>query len=558
MTPLMMLISVMETAAFPGVGITFPDDGGVYSSPDLNVRAVLDYENLLADSVVYSLNGGAWTLLPRLDTDWYTYKQNDLHHGFSESPAPHDATVLWTAPVTGFVHEFPNPVIVDGIVYYPSSAGIGSLYALDALTGEILWEYPVGPTDDAVTVKDGFVYVASDSLFCLDALDGSREWASGQADWSGSSPAVVDGKVYAGNRIEPEQSMISRFDATTGEVEWTSVIPEMTVSCLAVWEELVLVPSYTGYSSPLYAFDRSTGETVWATPIPVGFWDSSPVVVDSTIFICSWEGLVYAIECLSGEILWTSPVAGSITATLSYHDEFLFGGVEQSAGPFFCADATTGTILWSASAGIHGSPCVADGLVFFGENVNPEEYARVMALDCETGEIVWTYPVEVEWFMSTPAVTDGIMYIAALDGNLYAFGTGYKFSYDAPFTAETGWNELIVEAYCPGGTVHADTVSFLVDPYGIEEEPGGTAAPGLRIIGNPAGSSALMVLMSPSFAAADVRVFDLSGRLLVDSEIPEGPDHQMELDVSDMPPGVYLVRWTQDECSGSSRLVVVR
>lgn len=185
----------------PGVEITSPENSGVYSSPGIDVRAVLDYENLLADSVLFSLNGGAWCPLPRLDTDWYTYMQNDLHHGFSESPAPHDATVLWTAPICSTIHEFPNPVIVDGIVYYPSNMGTDSLYALDPLTGEVIWKYLVGETDDAVTVKDGFLYIASDSLWCLDALTGAKIWASAIADWSGSTPAVDGGRVYAGRNV---------------------------------------------------------------------------------------------------------------------------------------------------------------------------------------------------------------------------------------------------------------------------------------------------------------------------------------------------------------------
>ncbi len=556
MSSLMVLISIMETAAFPGVGITFPEDGGAYSSPEMNVRAVLDYENLLADSVAYSLNGGAWTLLPRMDTDWYTYMQNDLHHGFSESAAPHDATVLWTAPVTGTIHEFPNPVIVDGIVYYPSNSGTDSLYALDALTGEILWKYFVGSTDDAVTVIDGLLYVASDSLYCLDALSGSEIWASCYAGGSGSTPAVAGGKVYAGWRSSGS-SAVSRFDAFTGELEWTTSIDGLTVSCLTIWEGRVFVPSYCGENpSPLYALDASTGEIVWATPIEGGFWDSSPVVVDSTIYICSMLGSLLAIDCLNGEILWTSPIGGETNATPAYNDGHLYVGDTDST--FARIDALSGAIEWIAHFNIHGSPCVADGLVFFGEVYNEGENVMVIALDCVTGETVWTYTVEAEMFMSTPAVTDGIMYIAAIDGNLYAFGTGFKFSYDAPITAEIGWNELIVEAYCLGGTVHADTVSFLVDPYGIEEEPGRPAIPELRILQNPASSSVLMVLMSPSSAAADVRVFDLSGRMLVDSDIPEGSNGQMGLDVSGMPPGVYLVRWTQEGVSGTTRLVVLR
>jgi outer membrane protein assembly factor BamB len=565
MSAAFFLLSLSSLGLITGVEITFPADDGAYNSPDLDVRAVLDYENLLADSVRYSLNGSAWIGIPRLDTDWYTYMQNGLHHGYSESPAPHDASVLWTAPICNTYHEFPNPVVVDGIVYYPvDGLGLDSIFALDPLTGETIWTCHFAGSDDAATVVDGLVYVASDSLYCLDALDGERVWVSSLADVDGSTPSVDGGWVYAGTSrdISPRMSSISRFDAYTGAVDWTSVIDGVsTVSCLTVWEGMVFVPTYNGGISPIYALDAATGETLWFTPVDGGFWDSSPVVVDSVIYIGSDgpAGLL-AIDCLDGGIIWSTPLGNAITATPAFHDGSLFIGTEGNGpnGVFVRVDAPTGGIQWTAAYSIHGSPCVADGLVFFGETLAGAD-ARVVALDCATGETVWTYPVEAEIFMSTPAVTDGIMYISAIDGNLYAFGTGYKFSYDAPMTAQIGWNELIVKAFCPGGTILADTVSFLVDPYGIEEgQPAVPSAPVLRVIGNPAGDCTSLVLLSPSPATALVRVFDLSGRVVIGCEIPEGPDRSIELNVSGFPPGIYSIRWEQDGVCGTASLVVLR
>ena len=179
--------------------ITEPVDGETYDGDWLTVRAIVENENEIPDSVHYSINGQPVLQVPRLNTDWYTYMANDLHTGYSESPAPTDNTILWTAPVTGDSHEFPSPVIVNGIVYYPSNMGTDSLYALDAATGELIWKYRTGMTDDAVTVKNGYLYIASDSVWCLDALTGARIWANGDADCTGSTPAVVEGRVYCAN-----------------------------------------------------------------------------------------------------------------------------------------------------------------------------------------------------------------------------------------------------------------------------------------------------------------------------------------------------------------------
>jgi hypothetical protein len=93
--------------------ITEPVDGETYDGDWLTLRAIVENENELPDSVHYSLNGGAAVLIPRLNTDWFTYMANNNNTGYSESPAPMDNTLLWTAPVTGNIHEFPTPVIVN-------------------------------------------------------------------------------------------------------------------------------------------------------------------------------------------------------------------------------------------------------------------------------------------------------------------------------------------------------------------------------------------------------------------------------------------------------------
>lgn len=527
---------------------------------DLNVRAVLDFENLMADQVVFFLNGAPAVEMPRLNTDWYTYMQSDLHHGFSESPAPQEPEILWTAAVCGTIHEFPNPVVVDGIVYYPSDIGTDSLYALDVLTGETIWKYLVGTTDDAVTVKDGLLYIASDSLWCLDALTGERVWASGMADGSGSTPAAIGADLFAGKLWGWNRSSFSCFDALTGAIRWSSFLPEgVMVSCPTVWEGLVFVPTSGG---PIYAFDCVSGGIVWTNwDSGDGYWDSSPVIVDGILYIGGSDGYLRAIDATAGQTFWATFVNDSgsaITATPAFHGGHLFIGADN--GPFVCVDASSGQILWSVDLTIHGSPCVADGLVCFGEYSNPsQETSRVIALDCDTGDFAWTYTVQANRFQSTPAVTDGVLYIAAIDGFLYAFGTGLKYSYDAPFTAQVGWNELIVEAYCQGGAVFSDSVSFLVDPYGIEEEsPNPPSVPELRILQNPVDTSAMLVLVSSSQDPTGIEVFDLSGRNVASSEIPAGLKQQMELDVSGFPAGIYAIRWMQDGTTGVARLVVLR
>jgi len=512
----MLFVSLLAAILISATGLTItePVDGGTYDGDWLTVRAIVENDNETPDSVSHSLNGQPLALIPRLNTDWYTYMQNDLHHGYSESPAPTDSTILWTAPVTGDYHEFPTPIIVDGIVYYPSNYGTDSLYALDAATGELIWKYRTGYTDDAVTVKDGYLYTASDSLWCLDALTGERVWATAAADADGSTPAVVGGRVYCGRAsYSGSTSYIYCFNAITGAEIWSQTISGYTASCLTVCSGMVFIPAYMG---SLYALDSNTGSLVWEnTDSYGGYWDSSPVVVGNVIYINGQDSRTRAINAMTGITVWEVDITPGtyISATIAYHDGRLYFGDQVDA--FHCLDASNGSTIWSVPGVEHGSSGIADGIVFYGEGSNYyADSARVFALNCETGQVVWSYMTNTGPYgiVSSPAITDGVMYIAGTDGNLYAFGTGLKYTYLDDLFAEVGANELIVTSFDGGVAVAADTVNFTVTGTGINPEP--SCLPGLCAAPNPFSSSLSISYSLPAFGEAQLSVYDLSGRLV--------------------------------------------
>ncbi len=491
---------IMAVVSATDVSITQPEDGGVYSSAVLTLSAIVQNENILPDSVTCSLNGEPFLPVPRLSTDWPTYMQSNLHQGYSAAPAPHEPTILWTAPVTGLIHEFPTPIVVNGIVYYSSNSGDLKLHALDAATGEEIWSYQTMGSDDPPSVVDGRVFLSSDSVYCIDALTGTRLWTfcSGEEEFdAGSTPCVMDGMVAcAGNIWALNETYIHCLSVEDGSEVWVRQLSGRVMNCMAGWNGMFIIGNYMG---PLIALDAETGETVWSNEYSEdGYWDSSPVVVDSTIYIGSFNGSVLAFDCLTGAIIWDSPIGDNITATPSYHDGSLFIGIEGIGpdGNFVRLDAATGQILWNRALSIHGSPGVADGLVFFGEMYFGTD-ARIIALDCATGETVWTYSVEAEMFMGSPSITDGVMYIPAIDGLLYAFGTGLKWTYTDDINAEVGENQLVADSWSGGAVVASDTVSFTVTENGIE--PGPVSGFELMVLPNPFTESAALIVPDRAF-----------------------------------------------------------
>lgn len=511
-----LLLGILSAA---NVSIVEPADGGVYGGDWLTLRAIVENDNELPDSVVFSLNGESFIPVPRLVTDWYTYMANDCRTGYSESPAPHENTVMWTAPVTGPHHEFATPVVVDGRVYYNSSEyGIG--YCLDASTGEEIWHFEgLGTyTDDGMHVQDGYAFLAADSVYCLNAMTGERVWEFGyssnpEVHFEGP-PTLYEDMVFATSYYA------YALDVFTGQELWRSQEPVSCVSGMTAWNGLLFIPGQFG----LTALDTETGEPVWFFECG-GFWDSSPCLVDGVIYIGSlYDICLYAIDATDGSLVWQSSELGAITSTPAYHDgRVIFGtDVLPPPNPVYALDSSTGAIEWEflepnplEDDWLHGSAGIADGLVFWGDAC-VDSTAFIHAVDEETGLEIWNYETGTSQMgiAGSPAITDGVMYIAASDYNLYAFGTGLKWTYRDDLYAQVGSNELIVDSWSEGVVAASDTIQFTVTQTGIVTDPAGSSRPVLSVNPNPFTSSATVSFELDSPCRLSLLVFDITGRLV--------------------------------------------
>ena len=545
--------------------ITEPIDGETYDGDWLPLRAIVENENELPDSVHYSLNGQTAVLIPRLNTDWYTYMANNNRTGYSESPSPHDATILWTAPVTGMGHEFVSPVVVDGRVYHTSEEQ-EIAYCLDAATGSEIWRFEnIGDAiDDAMHVQDGKVYLASDSIWCLDALTGERIWTFGDDNpWGFSGPPVPhQGKVFVSS------SYIYCLDDISGEEIW-KIDSVFTSSSMTAWNDMLFVPGNVSVDPSFHALNIETGEILWENE-NAGYHDSSPVLVDSTIYIGAMDpGQLLAIDPFDGSSVVLKEFGSCIESTPAIHGNRIFLGSYPS---IYCVDRFTGDVEWefeNENDFLHASCGVADGLVFWGDHdgwAPADSTVFIHAVDTQTGTEVWNYEITDAWkgVLSSPAITDGVMYIGAGDGNLYAFGTGLKYTYrEDCFYADVGPNELIVTSFDGGTAVAADTINFTVTQTGITLEPSSRLA--LRASPNPFYSVASISFELSEPGWTSVTVYDLSGRIirtLENSELGAG-QHSIVWDGrrkngEPVSAGLYLCRIQSGGISETTGLCLLR
>ncbi|MDA9612074.1 PQQ-binding-like beta-propeller repeat protein [OM182 bacterium] len=186
-----------------------------------------------------------------------------------------------------------TPVMVDGIMYVTDSRG--SVYALDAVDGHLLWTYDVtrklggGRREGyifrhrGVAVENGVVYSAAGSfLFALDAKTGeplSGFGEEGQAPvildvlhlrdpnietaisvgyWFTTAPQIYDGVVYLGTTRSESHiagGYVLAIDGQTGEVLWHfNTVPQDESD--QGWE----------IAGPTWVGGERNGGGIWETP----------------------------------------------------------------------------------------------------------------------------------------------------------------------------------------------------------------------------------------------------------------------------------------------------
>jgi len=93
-----------------------------------------------------------------------------------------------------------SPAVADGMVYIGSNDH--NVYALNASTGEQVWNYTTGNyVSSAPAVAGGMVFVGSYdySVYALNASTGVRIWSYETGYEVSSSPVVVNGTVFIGS-----------------------------------------------------------------------------------------------------------------------------------------------------------------------------------------------------------------------------------------------------------------------------------------------------------------------------------------------------------------------
>jgi len=234
-------------------------------------------------------------------------------------------------------------------------------------------------------------------------------------------PIYVGGKLYFVNN----NGYAYALDADTGKVLWERRIGLLNASSPTYYRHrLYIVNLVPGH---IVKLDAKTGRTIWKKPLP-GRAESSPVVVDRTVYFGCEDGDLYALSTISGAVRWATQLGGPVKAAPAYYGGRLYVG--DYGGYMNAVDAKSGKLIWQsgslgpgfgASGQFYSTPAVAYGRVYSGNNDG-----RVYSFDISDGTLAWTYSTG-GYAYSGPTVANTrhsppTVFIGSFDGNVYALG----------------------------------------------------------------------------------------------------------------------------------------
>ena len=332
--------------------------------------------------------------------DWRTYNGSDSGNRFSALAQITTANVAtlklkWVFPIQHFGLET-TPLAADGMLYV---TGPNQVFAIDAQTGGLFWQYSRPPTAGLVgdarlgtnrgvaLLRDKIFFVTDNAhLLALDRSSGKLLWetqmppeTAGQHFGGTVAPLIVHDTVVAGvaGADRGIRGFVAAFAVETGAVVWrTWTVPRRGEPGSETWQGKE--PVTGGGSTWLTgSYDAASDTLYWATGNP---WPNSEDVDrpgDNLYTNC-----VLALNARTGELKWyyqftphdlkdrdaTEPNVLVDTVYQSKPSKLLLHADRN--GFFYVLDRTNGKVLlakpflrrvdWASSIGVDGRPVVKD------------------------------------------------------------------------------------------------------------------------------------------------------------------------------------------------------
>jgi outer membrane protein assembly factor BamB/tRNA A-37 threonylcarbamoyl transferase component Bud32 len=296
-----------------------------------------------------------------------------------------------------------------GIVYFGSYDH--HLYAVNAETGNIVWKYL---TDGGIVSRPALgedsIFIGSEDerLHVLSARSGSLLWTYYTKGPIRSSPYIAHGHVFVGS----DDMSLHAVNINGGRGIWQiDTIGEIRSTPFVTQEEV-----YAGNESGEFYCVDFRGGIKWRYKAKRAI-TSSAIVADGTVFFCSLDSYIYALDAKSGYLIWRFKMdKGSISSPCVAENLLYTGAID---GNIYCVNTNNAKEVWrfQTENQVTGSPIVVEEELYCG-SVDGNLYC----LDRQTGQLHWKFNTNHP-ITATPAAGNDRIYVGSTDNLLYALPT---------------------------------------------------------------------------------------------------------------------------------------
>lgn len=271
-----------------------------------------------------------------------------------------DGNLIWRYQTGDHVPS--SPAIVDGRLYIGSDDGY--LYCLDSSNGNLIWRYKVddyiysSPAVDGDRVYFGQGYFGSRDgyLFCINASNGDFIW-NYHTGHVAMSPAIANDRVYAGSA----EGYLYCLDSSNGNLVWRYDAGDVVFSSPAILDGKVYAGSVYNYS--VFCLNASDGSLIWIN-YAGSYIESSPAVAHGRVYIGSYDHYLYCFNATNGNLIWRYQTEYTITCSPAVTKERVYVGSQD--GFVYCLNADNGVLIWNYNTHyiLHSSPAIVDNNLY--------------------------------------------------------------------------------------------------------------------------------------------------------------------------------------------------
>ena len=469
-----------------------------------------------------------------------------------------------------------------------------SFHALNAENGTELWSFFTDGCNDASPViadvdLDGELEVIAAAsspyhLYCLDGATGIIEWSTstGYPNCIDSPPAVadVDGDGKPEVVLGTFNGYVFCFNGENGSIAWQCSLGTDSAiqTCPNILDvdcdgDLDVVVAQWNGDNRIYALEGIDGSILWFSDLPGDYiyHGGSFADVDADgkpeIVIGSYDHYIYLLNAEDGSLEWSYYAPYYVAAPTSIADvdadndlEIVYtsnnriGVLDHNGDPVWSYTAGGSMFRGAALANIDGDT-ITD--IIFGDTSG-----MLTALRGTSPDIIWEIDLEAHY--GNTFNIDNAPVIADFDGDgkLDVFVVG---GYATSSTPENNHGRAYMlsagEGSGPGWPMFRHDIRrsgcLEGSGTGIEEANLLPSLIELNCYPNPFASVTRMTFHLTAACHVSSEVFDLAGRMVkgvIDQELQAGP-HLVNLDLSDLPCGVYIVRLRVGTASSARQIV---